>query len=184
MRKNKLPPFRLSKSSSSDLYWTPSQLIAHHTSNGCNLQTGDILATGTISGPTPKPPGGCLLELTRNGTQPIALPTGETRTYLADGDEIVLQGSCTLPHHPVSSSRRMPRHHPPPTTLIILTAPAEHRSCCCLPLANITAQSISSTLRQIDRENHSWPHPQQLPPTRSPRTTSSPSKAPTTSSIT
>ena len=99
MRKNKLAPFLLSESNASDLYWTPAQLIAHHTSNGCNLQVGDVLATGTISGP-PEASAGCLLELTRNGAQPILLPTGESRTFLADGDEIILRGSCEAPGHP------------------------------------------------------------------------------------
>ena len=99
MRDNKLGPFLLSKSNANDLYWTPAQLIAHHTSNGCNLQIGDVLATGTISGPA-EASAGCLLELTRNGAQPILLPTGESRAFLADGDEIILRGSCQAPGHP------------------------------------------------------------------------------------
>ena len=98
MRANKLPPFRLSQSNAQDLYWTPAQLLAHHTSNGCNLQIGDLLATGTISGPAPTS-AGCLLELTSNGAKPIALPTGETRSFLADGDEIILRGTCETPNH-------------------------------------------------------------------------------------
>jgi fumarylacetoacetase len=99
MRMNNLDPFLLSQSNARDLYWTPSQLVAHHTSNGCNLQTGDILATGTISGPT-EASSGCLLELTQNGASPIKLPTGEIRTFLADGDEIIFRGTCELPGHP------------------------------------------------------------------------------------
>jgi fumarylacetoacetase len=99
IRANKLEPIVLSQSNTQDLYWTPAQLIAHHTSNGCNLQIGDILATGTISGPA-EASAGCLLELTRNGVQSIALPTGEIRTFLADGDEIILRGSCEAPGHP------------------------------------------------------------------------------------
>jgi fumarylacetoacetase len=99
MRDNKLPPFLVSESNARDLYWTPAQLIAHHTSNGCNLQIGDILATGTISGPT-EASAGCLLELTRNGAQPILLPTGESRAFLADCDEIILRGFCEAPGHP------------------------------------------------------------------------------------
>jgi fumarylacetoacetase len=98
-RENKLPLFRISQSNSSDLYWTPAQLIAHHTSNGCNLQIGDILATGTISGPE-ESSAGCLLELTRNGTKPLTLPTGETRNYLEDGDEVILRGYCEAPGFP------------------------------------------------------------------------------------
>jgi fumarylacetoacetase len=99
MKVNKLQPFLLSGSNPQDLYWTPAQLIAHHTSNGCNLQVGDVLATGTISGPA-QDSAGCLLELTRNGAQPLLLPTGETRTFLEDGDEIILRGSCKSPGHP------------------------------------------------------------------------------------
>lgn len=103
MQDNKLEPFHLSESNAQDLYWTPAQLIAHHTSNGCNLQVGDILATGTISGPA-ESSAGCLLELTRNGAQPILLPTGESRNFLADGDEIILRGSCEAPAIPPSAS--------------------------------------------------------------------------------
>ncbi|HWW96740.1 MAG TPA: fumarylacetoacetase [Edaphobacter sp.] len=99
MRRNKLDASLLSESNAQDLYWTPAQLIAHHTSNGCNLQIGDVLATGTISGPA-ETSAGCLLELTRNGAQPILLPTGESRAFLADGDEIILRGSCEVPGHP------------------------------------------------------------------------------------
>lgn len=99
MRDNNLSPYLVSQSNPRDLYWTPAQLIAHHTSNGCNLQIGDLLATGTISGPA-ESSAGCLLELTRNGVQPITLPTGELRTFLADGDEIILRGSCEAPGHP------------------------------------------------------------------------------------
>jgi fumarylacetoacetase len=98
-RVNKLPPVLISQSNTQDLYWTPAQLIAHHTSNGCNLQIGDLLATGTISGPS-EASAGCLLELTRNGTQAITLPTGEARTFLEDGDEVILRGSCELLGHP------------------------------------------------------------------------------------
>ena len=99
MRENGLAAFRLSESSARDLYWTPAQLVAHHTSNGCNLEVGDLLATGTISGESEES-AGCLLELTRNGAQPIALPTGEMRRFLADGDEIVLRGYCEAPGYP------------------------------------------------------------------------------------
>jgi fumarylacetoacetase len=99
MRDNKLDPFVLTDTNAKDLYWTPAQLIAHHTSNGCNLQIGDILATGTISGST-EAAAGCLLELTRNGAQPLKLPTGEVRAFLADGDEVIFRGTCELPGHP------------------------------------------------------------------------------------
>jgi fumarylacetoacetase len=75
------------------LYWTPAQLIAHHTSNGCNLLPGDLLATGTISGREDSA-AGCLLELTAGGKKPIQLPNGESRTALEDGDEVILRGFC------------------------------------------------------------------------------------------
>lgn len=75
------------------MYWTPAQMIAHHTSNGCNLVAGDLLASGTVSGPE-KESRGCLLELTWRGQEPVALPGGETRTFLQDGDEVVFRGSC------------------------------------------------------------------------------------------
>ena len=93
MREHNLPPTPLSASNLRDLYWSFAQMITHHTSNGCNLQPGDILASGTISGPHPGSEG-CLLELTRRGTVPLQLPTGELREFLADGDEIILRGTC------------------------------------------------------------------------------------------
>jgi fumarylacetoacetase len=86
-------PVRVSASSLRDLYWTPAQLLTHHTSNGCNLRPGDLLGTGTVSGPGDENRG-CLLELTRNGRQPLTLPGGEQRGYLADGDEVTLRGYC------------------------------------------------------------------------------------------
>jgi fumarylacetoacetase len=99
MRESGLAPFLLTRANASDLYWTPAQLVAHHTSNGCNLETGDILATGTISG-VDEASAGCLLELTRNGSRRIELPTGESRAFLEDGDEILLRGWCEAPGHP------------------------------------------------------------------------------------
>jgi fumarylacetoacetase len=93
MRQAGVQPFRLSRSNMRDLYWTPAQMIAHHTSNGCNLVAGDLLATGTISGRGGEA-AGCLLERTRNGKEPLSLPDGETRTGLEDGDELILSGYC------------------------------------------------------------------------------------------
>ena len=86
-------PVRLSRGNFRDMYWTVAQLVAHHTSNGCNLQPGDLLASGTISGPA-KDARGCLLELTWRGTEPIELPNGETRKFLEDGDEVILRAYC------------------------------------------------------------------------------------------
>lgn len=88
-----LAPFPLSQSNSCDLFWTPAQMVAHHTSNGCNLEPGDVLGTGTISGPR-REQAACLLELTRNGVEPLTLPNGERRAWLEDGDEIILAARC------------------------------------------------------------------------------------------
>jgi fumarylacetoacetase len=93
MRESSLEPHRLSRANLRDLYWTPSQLIAHHTSNGCNLLPGDLLATGTVSGPEDDS-AGCLLELTESRRKPLVLPNGETRTALEDDDEVILRGVC------------------------------------------------------------------------------------------
>jgi fumarylacetoacetase len=86
-------PTLVSRSSLAEMYWTPAQLLAHHTSNGCNLRPGDLLASGTISGPDPSSRG-CLLERTWRGAEPLRLPGGETRSFLEDGDEVVLRGYC------------------------------------------------------------------------------------------
>jgi fumarylacetoacetase len=93
MRAQGLGPHRLSRSNLRDLYWTVSQLVTHHASNGCNLRPGDLVASGTVSGPD-RDGRGCLLELAWRGTEPVVLPTGETRRFLEDGDEIVLRGYC------------------------------------------------------------------------------------------
>ncbi|GAB3657937.1 fumarylacetoacetase [Ramlibacter alkalitolerans] len=74
-------------------FWTPAQLVAHHTSGGCNLQAGDLFGSGTLSGPGADQ-AGSLLELTRGGKEPIRLPNGETRAFLADGDTLMLRGTC------------------------------------------------------------------------------------------
>ncbi|MGH7524163.1 MAG: fumarylacetoacetase [Gemmatimonadales bacterium] len=78
------------------MYWSPSQLVVHHASNGCNLYMGDLLGTGTVSGAEPASRG-CLLERTWRGTEPLALPDGETRKFLEDGDEVVFRGTCQAP---------------------------------------------------------------------------------------
>jgi fumarylacetoacetase len=84
---------RLVTSNFNDAYWTVAQMVAHHTVNGCNLQSGDLFGTGTLSGPNPDQ-AGSLLELSHGGKKPIHLATGETRTFLEDGDCIVLRGHC------------------------------------------------------------------------------------------
>ncbi len=86
-------PQRLSASNATDLYWTLAQLIAHHASGGCNLNPGDLLGSGTISGVTHESCGS-LLELTRGGAQPIALRGGDGRRFLEDGDEVIFRGVC------------------------------------------------------------------------------------------
>jgi fumarylacetoacetase len=93
MRADRTPPVVLSRSSLRHLYWTFAQLLAHHASNGCNLRPGDLLASGTVSGPT-RDSRGCLLELTWRGSEPLTLPTGEIRRFLEDGDEVTLHGAC------------------------------------------------------------------------------------------
>jgi fumarylacetoacetase len=75
------------------MYWTVAQMIAHHTSGGCDLRTGDLLGSGTVSGPD-RATAGCLLEITARGAEPVVLPTGETRAFLEDGDEVILRGRC------------------------------------------------------------------------------------------
>jgi fumarylacetoacetase len=74
------------------MYWTVAQMVAHHTSNGCNLMTGDILASGTVSGPE-RGARGCLLEIT-GGATAMTLPTGESRMFLEDGDEVTFRAYC------------------------------------------------------------------------------------------
>jgi fumarylacetoacetase len=93
MRAANHPPVRLSECGFAGMYWTMAQLLAHHASNGCNLRPGDLLASGTVSGPT-RETRGCLLELTWRGTEPLTLPGGETRRFLVDGDEVVIRGKC------------------------------------------------------------------------------------------
>ena len=77
-------------------YWTMAQLVAHHTVNGCDLQPGDLMGTGTLSGPTATE-AGALLEITEGGKNPLTLPNGETRTFLQDGDAVVFTGWCEKP---------------------------------------------------------------------------------------
>jgi fumarylacetoacetase len=84
---------RLSRSNFTNGYWTAAQLVAHHTVNGCNLSNGDLFGSGTLSGPNADQ-GGSLLELSQGGKQPIRLSNGETRTFLEDGDTVILRGYC------------------------------------------------------------------------------------------
>ena len=89
----RLPPQRLSLGNARHLYWTVAQLIAHHSSGGCNLRAGDLFGTGTISAPTDEGLGS-LLEISAGGRRPLTLPSGETRRFLEDGDTVVMRAHC------------------------------------------------------------------------------------------
>jgi len=93
MRDANVEPVMLSRGKFSEMYWTVAQLLAHHSSNGCNLRPGDLLGSGTVSGAA-KESRGCLLERAWRGTEPVALPTGEIRSFLQDGDDVILRGYC------------------------------------------------------------------------------------------
>jgi fumarylacetoacetase len=93
LRAKGLPPHRMSASNTTDLYWTLAQLVAHHTCGGCNLMPGDLFGTGTISGPTQEGYGS-LMELSADGQRQITLASGETRTFLENGDEVIFRAHC------------------------------------------------------------------------------------------
>jgi fumarylacetoacetase len=76
-----------------DTWWTPAQMVAHHTMGGCNLRPGDLIGSGTVSGPEPGTEGS-LLELTWGGARPVGLPGGETRSFLEDGDDVTIRAWC------------------------------------------------------------------------------------------
>ncbi|MET4580494.1 fumarylacetoacetase [Ottowia thiooxydans] len=92
-RERGLPATLISSPNFRDQYWTPAQMLAHQTSNGCVVEPGDIIGSGTVSGPV-RDQLGCLLELTQGGTLPLELPTGELRAFLEDGDEVEIRGRC------------------------------------------------------------------------------------------
>ncbi|MEP6492918.1 MAG: fumarylacetoacetase [bacterium] len=96
MRDTGVPPLSVSRGNFADLYWTLGQILTHHASNGCNLRPGDLLASGTVSGAT-KESRGCLLERAWRGTEPLSLPSGELRSFLEDGDDVVMRGWCERP---------------------------------------------------------------------------------------
>ncbi len=93
MRDRKVEAFVVCKTSSTNLYWTPAQFVAHHTSNGCNLKPGDLLGSGTISGMDINEVGS-LLERTQQGRSPLELPNGQKRQFLEKGDEVIMRGWC------------------------------------------------------------------------------------------
>ena len=98
MRAENADAVKLSQGNLRDLYWTLAQMLTHHASNGCNLQPGDLLATGTVSGAS-RDSLGCLLEITRRGAEPLELPNGEVRRFLEDSDEIIFRGYCEREGH-------------------------------------------------------------------------------------
>jgi fumarylacetoacetase len=91
MREKGTGAMLVSRSRFRDMYWTLAQLATHHASNGCNLRPGDLIGSGTVSGPD-KESRGCLLERASRGAEPLELPTGERRAFLEDGDEVILRG--------------------------------------------------------------------------------------------
>ena len=93
MRQAGLEDASICRTSYRHAYWTIAQMVTHHTVNGCNLQAGDLLGSGTLSGPT-LDQAGALIELTTGGKNPLPLPNGETRVFLEDGDSVVLRGWC------------------------------------------------------------------------------------------
>ena len=99
MRAAGTAPTRISLGSFADMYWTMSQMLAHHASTGCVMRPGDLLASGTISGPT-KESRGCMLERTWRGTEPVTLGDGTERRFLQDGDEVTITGWCEAAGHP------------------------------------------------------------------------------------
>jgi fumarylacetoacetase len=101
-RSDQAPPALLSRSNFKEAYWNVAQLLTHHTVNGCNLQPGDLLGTGTLSGPE-QGQEGSLLELNQGGKNPITLPWGEERIFLQDHDEVILRASCAKPGYPTIS---------------------------------------------------------------------------------
>jgi fumarylacetoacetase len=96
MRAAGIAATRVARTNYRDAYWTMAQMLAHHTVNGCNLQPGDLLGTGTQSGPEAGQCGS-MLELTAGGKNPLVLPNGETRSFLSDGDSVILRGYCRAP---------------------------------------------------------------------------------------
>jgi fumarylacetoacetase len=98
MRRAEIAPHRVTQTSFALMYWTVAQMVAHHTSNGCNLSIGDLFGSGTVSGPE-KSSWGSLLELTARGREPIALPGSEQRGFIEDNDEIIFRGFCAKPGH-------------------------------------------------------------------------------------
>ncbi|NQD95067.1 fumarylacetoacetase, partial [Pseudomonas sp. CrR25] len=99
MREQGMPPQRLALSNTRHMYWTVAQMVAHHSVGGCKLQPGDLFGSGTLSGPQPEA-FGSLLESSFGGKQPLSLVSGEQRTFLEDGDEVILRARCHREGYP------------------------------------------------------------------------------------
>jgi fumarylacetoacetase len=112
MREAGMEPFRLSRASFKQMYWTLAQMLTHQSSNGCNLRPGDLLASGTVSNAEAGSQG-CLLEITQRGSKPVELPTGEVRAFLCDGDEVILRGYCAKEGYAKVGFRRVSEPSPP-----------------------------------------------------------------------
>ena len=95
-RQSGLGPQRLSRTTFARQFWSPAQMVVHHTSNGCNLNVGDLFGSGTVSGPG-SDEAGAMIELTKAGREPIKLHSGEERGFLQDGDTVILRGRCKRP---------------------------------------------------------------------------------------
>ena len=93
LKNKKLSPYRLAQSNTRYMYWTAAQLITHHACGGSNLRSGDLVASGTLSGPDATECGS-LLETTLGGKKPILLPSGEERGFLEDGDEVIFHAQA------------------------------------------------------------------------------------------
>jgi len=99
MQTERVSPFLVGRAPFATMYWTVAQMLTHHASNGCNLRAGDLMASGTVSGST-RDSLGSMLELTRRGAEPLTLPTGEMRTFLEDGDEVIMRAYLEAPGRP------------------------------------------------------------------------------------
>ena len=99
MRRSALPPQLLTRTSFATMYWTAAQMVAHHASNGCNLAVGDLIGSGTVSGPQPGS-FGSMIEITARGREPLALATGEQRGFVEDGDEVIFRGFAEKEGYP------------------------------------------------------------------------------------
>ena len=97
MRRDGIAPHRVTQTSFALMYWTVAQMIAHHTSNGCNIEIGDLIGSGTVSGPEKSSWGSLARTHLARRAEPLELPSGEKRGFIEDGDEIIFRGFCAKP---------------------------------------------------------------------------------------